>query len=59
MASTSLSKISPILCFGDFSRFGDVFFIGDEWFIVLCFPSREGIKGCVTERSVAKVEVLL
>ena len=36
-----------------------LFLIGNEWFIVLEFPSREGIEGCVTEGGAVWAEVFL
>ena len=31
---------------------------GNEWFVALCFPSREGIEGCVTVKVACWVEGL-
>ena len=36
-----------------------LFLIGNEWFIVLEFPSREGIKGCVMVRGAVWGEMFL
>ena len=38
---------------------GCCFFVGNEWFVAWGFPSREGIKGCVTVRSAAWGEMFL
>ena len=39
-------------------RFGRCFLVDNEWFDWGCFPSREGIEGCVTVRVAAWVEGL-
>ena len=31
---------------------------GNEWFVALCFPSREGIEGCVTVKVACWAEEL-
>ena len=41
-------------------RFGYLFLVGNEWFVVWGgFPSREGIKGCVTVRGADWDEMIL
>ena len=32
---------------------------GNEWFVALCFPSREGIEGCVTVKVACWAEMFL
>ena len=32
---------------------------GNEWFVALCFPSREGIEGCVMVRGAVWGEMFL